>query len=55
MDKHRTWQYMAWATVLFIISIASTCALMPPVPDAVGWNITPELRYRANQQIKEVP
>ena len=54
-DRYKTIQMSAWAVIFFILSVVASCELVHPVPDAAGWNITPELRYRANHQLKEVP
>ena len=51
--KTRTAQLCGWAIVCFIISVAASCELSKPIPGAAHWNINPELKYRANQQLKE--
>lgn len=55
MTKGKSLNLMLWALVLFILSVAASCELTPPVPGAAKWNINGELRYRAHHQIKEVP
>lgn len=35
MKKERSWQCMAWMTILFIIAVAASCSTFPPIPDHV--------------------
>ena len=55
MARDNTLSLCLWAVVMFIISVATSCEMQKPIPGAANWNINGELRYRANQQLKEVP
>lgn len=51
MKKHRTWQYVLMATVLFIVAIAGSCSTFPPFPDSLneGYTMRAVARYQAVQ------
>jgi hypothetical protein len=54
-ESYKAIQLSAWAVIFFILSVMASCEMSQPIPRAAKWNINPELRFRANQQIKEVP
>jgi hypothetical protein len=47
------WQIWMWAIILFAVAVVASCELSAPIPGATGWNVNPELKYRAVQQLKE--
>lgn len=52
-EHAETWQIWVWAAIIFIVSVVASCEISPPVPGPAKWHVNPELKYRANQQIKE--